>query len=228
MAETLTLKLSKRGLVGKKVKQLRRGGAVPVYLYGGGHDSMPLQVESRVLHRLIPRIGMNVPVSVEIEGSEEESICFIREIQRHPVTEDLLHVDFLRVDISKTIRAEVPITLTGEAPAVANMSGTLFQTMQTATVESLPMTIPASFTVDVSDLDDFEKAVRIEDIVVSGDVALLHEANELIARVLPPRIEEEEEVEEEAIEGEMMEEEGEKSAEVEDDTGNSESTKEDS
>ncbi len=204
MAETLTLRLTKRAVIGKKVKQLRRGGAVPVHLYGGSQEPLPLQVETGVLRRLLPRAGMNIPISIEVDGSDGKNICFVREVQRHPLTEDVLHVDFLRVDVSQTMTAEVPILLAGESPAVINMGGTLFQTLPTATVEALPMNIPASFTLDVSDLDDFEKAVRIGDLEIGADVTVLQESDEMVARVLPPRLEEEEveEVEEEEIEGE--------------------------
>jgi large subunit ribosomal protein L25 len=213
MAEPLTLRLSKRAVIGKKVKQLRRGGAVPVHLYGSGLEPLSLQVETGVLRRLLPRAGMNIPIAVEVDGRDGENICFIREVQRHPVTEDVLHVDFLRVDVSQTITAEVPIVLTGEAPSVINMGGTLFQTIQAATVEALPMTIPSSFTIDVSDLDDFEKAVRIADLDVGANVTVLHEPDDMIARVLAPRLEEEEAAaEEEEIEGEVAE--GEEGAEA--------------
>ena len=198
--DALTLKLSPRAVIGKKVKTLRRQGVAPVHLYGGGAESLSLQVETGVLRRVLPRAGYNVPITVEVEGQKGESICFVRQVQRHPVTEEPLHVDFLRVDVAQTIQAEVPIILDGEAPAVPNLGGTLLQPMATVIVESLPLDMPASFHVDVTMLDDFEKAVRIGDIQVADNVTILREAEEMIARVAPPRIEEEPEVEEEELE----------------------------
>lgn len=98
-----TLKLSPRSVTGKKVKTLRRAGIVPVHIYGRDAPPLSLQVDALVLRRLLPRVGANIPLSVEVEDQKGEDICFVREVQRHPVTEDVLHVDFLRVDVLQTI-----------------------------------------------------------------------------------------------------------------------------
>ena len=195
--DDLALKLSPRTITRKKVKGLRRNGVVPVHLYGRGTESQSLQVDVGVLRRVLNRAGGNVPITVEVEGQKGENICFVREVQRHPVTEDLLHVDFLWVDVSRMMRAEIPILLRGDAPAVRNLGGTLLQPLASLEVESLPMNMPASFELDVSGLDDFEKAVRVGDIQVDANVTVLREASEMVARVARPRVEEEPEVGEE-------------------------------
>ena len=115
--DVLSLRLSRRVLTRKKVKTLRRRGVVPVHVYGTKATPIALQVEAPILRRILPRVGTNIPLSVEIEGQEGSSICFVREIQRHPVTEDLLHVDFMRVDVSQTIRSEVPVLFEHGNPA---------------------------------------------------------------------------------------------------------------
>ena len=201
-----SVKLSPRSVIGKKVKQLRRQGVVPVHMYGVGIDSQPLQIEAGLLRKLLPRVGTNVPVSIEIDGGDGENICFVREVQRHPVTEAILHVDFIRVDVSQTIRAEVPLVLIGNAPAV-RQGGTLLQPLQRLLVEALPMNMPEALEVDVADLDDFEKAVYVSSIEVDSNVTVITESEEMIARVIPPRVE----VEEEVV-GEELEE-GEEAAE---------------
>jgi len=204
-----TIKLFPRTVTGKKVKTLRREGVVPVHLYGWDVAAMPLQVEAQVLRQLLPRVGANIPLSVEIDGQKDKSTCFVREVQRHPVTEDVLHVDFLRVNIEEAIRAEVPIVLTSDAPAVRELGGTLLQPLQNVRVESLPMNVPASFEVDVSHLDDFEKGVYLRDIAIDPRVTVITDLDELIARVSPPRVEvAEEEVKEEGEELEEGAEEG--------------------
>lgn len=208
------LSLSRRTVTGKKVKQLRKQGILPVHMYGSGIDSQSLQAEAGELRRILPRVGTNIPVSVAVDGSDDENICFVREVQRHPVTEDLLHVDFIRVDITQTISAEVPITLIGSAPAT-QQGGTLLQPLTSLLVEALPMNIPASVEADVSGLDDFEKSIVVSDIVVADNVTVLTDSDEFVARVTPPRVEtdtfdleDEEEFEgEEGVEGVEGEEE---------------------
>ncbi len=208
------LSLSRRTVTGKKVKRLRKQGILPVHMYGSGIDSQALQAELGELRRVLPRVGTNIPLSVAVDGSDDENICFVREVQRHPVTEDLLHVDFIRVDITQTISAEVPITLIGSAPAT-QQGGTLLQPLTSLLVEALPMNIPASVEADVSGLDDFEKSIVVSDITVADNVTVLTDSDEFVARVTPPRVEtdtfdleDEEEFEgEEGVEGEEAEEE---------------------
>lgn len=206
--DVLSLKLEPRSVTGKKVKALRRNGVVPVHVYGKGTEPMALQVESQVLQRMLTRVGTNVPLSVEIEGRKGENLCFVREVQRHPVTENLLHVDFMSVDVTQTVRAEVPLVLVGSPPAVRELGGTLLQPLQSLLVESLPMNVPASFEVDVNGLENFEMGIFVRDLEVGTGVSMVTDPDELVARVGAPRIEveevaeEEEELEEGAEEGE--------------------------
>ena len=199
--DVLSLKLEPREITGKKVKMLREQGIVPVHVYGRSLEPLALQVESQLLRRILLQVGTNVPLSVEIDGQKGEDICFVREVQRHPVTEDVLHVDFMRVDVEQTIEAEVPIVLIGTAPGVREMNGTLLQPMQSILVVSLPMNVPASIELDVSTLDDFEKAIYVRDVSVAANVTVVTDSDEMIARVVPPRVEVEEVAVEEEVEG---------------------------
>ena len=217
--DVVTLKLSPRSVIGKKVKQLRREGFVPVHVYGRGVESQALQAETQVLRRVLPRVGTNIPLSLKLDGDKGENICFVREVQRHPVTEDVLHVDFLRVDVSRAIQAEVPITLTGTPPAVRELGGTLLQPLLRLLVEALPMNVPPSLELDVSDLDDFEKGVYVRDIELDATVTLITDSDKLVGRVSQPRIEVEEE---EVVEAEELEEPAEEGAEPASEDGESE------
>ena len=190
--ETLSITLSPREVTGKKVSQLRQAGIVPVHFYGPGVDSASLQADLMTLRKVLISAGRNVPITVKVEGEKGQNICFVRETQVHPVTEALLHVDFYRVDVSQTVRAEVPIILEGEPPAVLNLGGILLQPFDTLEVEALPLDMPESFRIDVTVLEDFTSSVRVGDIEVDEGVNILRDPVEMIARVVAPRIEEEE------------------------------------
>ena len=215
-----TLNLDHRSITGKKVRQLRRQGVIPVHLYGAEIEPVNLQVDDRTLNRMLLQVGTNVPVSLEFEGQEMENICFVREVQRNPVTEEVIHVDFLRVDVTKTISAEVPLSLVGTAPAVSQMAGTLLQNIQSLSIEALPMDMPAEIPVDVSVLVDFDASLLVGDVDVPGNVTVLNDPEDAIARVAPPRLEAEfEEADEEGVEGEEGEgEEGEGDEAAEDES----------
>lgn len=200
-----SVKLSPRTQIGKKVSVLRRQGFVPVHVYGADIESAALQVEDKTLVRLLAQVGTNVPISVEYDGGDQKNICFVREVQRHPVTEEIIHVDFLRVDVSQKISAEVPVILDGTAPGVAQLGGVLLQNLQSLLVEALPMEMPSAFHVDITLLEDFEKTIVVGDVAATGDVTILNDPEEMIARVAPPRIEVVEIAQEGLGEGEEVE-----------------------
>jgi large subunit ribosomal protein L25 len=215
-----TLKLDRRTVIGKKVKRLRQRGVTPVHIYGADMGPENLQVDDITLNRLLLQVGSNIPVSVEYEGQGDEKVCFVREVQRNPVTDDVIHVDFLRVDVTQTVSAEVPLVLTGSSLAVTEMAGTLLQNVQSLLIEALPMNMPAEVTADISVLVDFDASIPVSDVSVPGNVSVLNDPEDTIARVVPPRLETEiEEEEGEEVEGEEGEgEEGEGDEEGEDES----------
>ena len=186
---TAEIKLSNRSIYGKKVADLRKTGIMPVHLYGGDGGSLSLQGDSADLNNLLPRVGLNIPVSVIVEDNNSNEICFVREIQRHPLTENILHVDFMRVDVKSKITASVPIKILGDSPAVRLLGGTIIQNIQLITVEALPLNVPELISIDISSLTDFETAIHISDISVDDDVIITNPSDALVVRVAPPRVE---------------------------------------
>ena len=190
--DQLAIDISHRTTVGKKVKKLRKDGKIPIRLFGGGIDPMPMQADANLLRKILSQAGFNSPIFVNFDSSKEENVCFIREVQRHPITEELLHIDLLKVDMSKKITVEVPVRLLGVPDAVKNLGGILLQSTSTIPVSALPLSIPDSISVDVTILIDFDKSIRIKDIEFEDGVDPERDPETLIARVVPPRIDEEE------------------------------------
>ena len=191
--QPLSLQLEPRTVVGKKVRHLRRQGIIPVHLYGKGTDSVNLQGDATEVLRIVVQAGGNIPVSVSVAGHSTPSLAFIREIQRNPLTETLLHVDFYQVPMTEVTQAEVPIYLVGEAPAVRMQGGVLLQALHTIQMEALPLDMPQYVELDLSGLDDFEKALHISDVTVGENMTVLNDPDEMIARVNAPRVVVEEE-----------------------------------
>jgi large subunit ribosomal protein L25 len=205
-SESITLQAAPRSASRKQVRFLRRAGITPIHLYGKETDSLSLQVDTPVLLGVIARAGRTAPVSVTIEGSTTAHFAFVREVQRHPVTEAVLHVDFYQVPMTETMRAAVPVLLTGEAPAVRLLSGNLTQALQTLEVECLPLDVPQVVEVDISGLENFEHGIYVSSLDLGRSVTVITAPEELIVRVNPPRVEVEavagEGVAEEGVEGE--------------------------
>ena len=193
--DDLNLDLNNREIRGKKVANLRRSGITPVHLYGDNTNSLSLQCDTQTLNKIIPEAGRNIPIHVTLPGEDNASVCFVREVQHHPVTDEIIHVDFLKVNVSSTVRTEVPVTVDGVSPAVRNLGGTLLQPLQVVTVEALPMSIPAGFTLSAELLVDFDINLYVKDIEVPSGVTMISDPEEMVATAVPPRVESEHEAE---------------------------------
>ena len=187
--DNLNLSVNKREITGKKVSELRNDGLTPIHMYGPEIESSPLQCDSKILDRVITDAGTNIPVTVNVDGGEQDNLCFIREVQYHPVTNKVLHVDFMKVQVGKSVRAQVPISVIGTSPAVRTMGGTLLQPLPTLTVEALPLEIPKMITLQAELLVDFETNFYVSDIEVNEGVNVINAASEMVASVVAPRVE---------------------------------------
>ena len=207
--QAATLAVQDRTVLGKKVSVLRRQGLTPIHLYGPGIASQTFQVDTQLLRRTLSVIGYNRPVEVAPDGSGETHLAFVREIQFHPLTTEVVHVDFLRVDSTKTTTVEVPVELTGESPAVRTQGGSLIQGLYTVLVEARPMEVPQIVAVDISVMDTFDKAIQVSDLEVPAGVTILTDPEQMVAHVTPPvnaaAIEEEEAAMAEVAEPERVE-----------------------
>ncbi len=189
MAERLTLTLQTREALGRKVKALRRGGIVPVHLYGPNIDSQSLQCESRGLIRVLAQAGRNNPVTITVEGQQEEHLAFVREIQWNPVKGDLFHVDFLRAELTQRVATDVPVVLVGESPGARLAMGTVVQQMQTVSVEALPLEMPSELTLDLSLLTEPDGVLRAGDASLPESAILLTDPEAVVARIQVARAE---------------------------------------
>ena len=206
--EDISLQVEVREVLGKKTRFLRRQGVTPANIYGAGMESRPIQVDSPTLRRVLVQAGMNVLVNVLVEGEKDPYTTFVREAQRHPVSGELLHVDFYKVDLSQPIVSEVPVVLIGEAPAEKLRGGVVTQYLNQVTVESLPASLPREFSVDISGLEEIDQAIYGNVLPQIEGVTILTGPEELLVRINLPRVVAERagaETEEEAAEAEVGE-----------------------
>ncbi len=188
--EAIKLELEPRELLGKRVRQLRRQGIVPVHLYGPGmEESRSLQCQAPRLIQVLARAGGNTPVSVTIRGESGSHLAFAREIQWDPRRDALLHVDLLVAEADRPVSAQVPIVLTGESPGARMSGGTVLQQLRLLDVEALPLEMPAQAEVDLTTLTEPDGAVRVGDISLPGNVTVLTDPDEVVVRIEQPRVE---------------------------------------
>jgi large subunit ribosomal protein L25 len=181
--EPVELRAQPRELTGKRVRHLRRQGLVPAVVYGRHSAPTPVLVEAKALRKALAQAGTNRLITLHLDGTS--TMILTREVQRHPLTHNILHVDFFAVVMTEKITAEVPITLVGESPVVRRGDGILFQGTDTVAVEALPADIPPTIEVDLSGLEAIDQAIHVGDLRLPPAIEVQSPADEIIAKVLP-------------------------------------------
>ncbi|HEX2234681.1 MAG TPA: 50S ribosomal protein L25/general stress protein Ctc [Actinomycetota bacterium] len=200
MAE-VRLRAEKRRGTGKGVaRKARAAGKVPGVVYGRGMEPIAIQVDRRDLAlALHTEAGMNVLLDLEMDG--DTTLALTRELQRDPVRGTLLHADFVAVDRTQAIDVEVPIQLVGEAPGVTE-GGVLEHGLFTLHVRCLPGDVPERVDADVSALG-IGDSLKVGDVRVAGDYAILNDPEAVVALVAAPVSEEELEAMQAAVSGDV-------------------------
>lgn len=189
--EKIELEAAKRTASGKRNRGLRAMGRVPAVVYGRGVKSEPIEVESKAIERVFRQAGGNKIVGLKVGEGRVRNVL-IHEVQHEPLRGQLTHVDFYVVRMDEELKAEVPLHFVGESTAVYQDEGTLVKNLEAVAVECLPNDLPESLEVDISVLDDFEKTITLADLKIPAGVKLVEEdLSMLVAKVDPPRSDEE-------------------------------------
>ena len=165
---TLTVKL--RSNIGSGfAKKTRRVGAIPAICYGGGKDPLALQVVPADLQKsLDPKKGRNTLLRLNVEGTKDQLTVLVKDAQRHPLRGDLVHVDFLRVQLDKPVKATVPLHLVGKAEGV-KAGGQMHQVYRTIDLLCLPDKIPTHIDLDVTALN-IGQSIHVADLKLPDGV----------------------------------------------------------
>jgi len=208
--ETIELKAQTRTTRGNSpAKAMRREGNVPAVLYGPKIEPKSLSISAHELETIVKQGGLGRAIlNLSIAGEQKAKAVMIKELQSHPVSNRLLHVDLYEVSMDREIRVNVPVVTTGTSKGVE--SGGLLQIIRhELEVLCLPNAIPESINIDITDLD-IGDSVHVEDINMDESVQLPHEVNFTILTISSPKKEAVEGAEEgeavAAAEGEAAEE----------------------
>lgn len=186
VSDTTALSVARREPSGSRAaRRLRREGNVPGVLYGGGQEPAAFQVGARALRQALAHGGAVVDLS--IDGERPEPVV-LKELARHPVNGETIHVDLLRVRLDEAIETTVALELTGEedAPGVKE-GGVLEHVTRELTIEALPAEIPDSLRHDVSEMQ-IGDTLTLDALRPPEAVKLLGDADTVIATLTPPRL----------------------------------------
>ena len=148
-----------------------------------------MTVDAHELEVLRRKTGPNTLVDLSVDGSKPRPVL-IHDVQVHRVTQRPLHVDLFLVTMTEELTVDVPLIATGESEAVKVLGGTLLHPIEHVRVKALPDHLPQSITYEIASLATFDDVIRLRDLEIPGDVTLLTDPDEIVAKVLPPRVEE--------------------------------------
>lgn len=188
--EQITLNTTTRNLSGKKVKILRRKGQIPLVLYGRNFKTLSLSAESKEFQKIANEAGEATIINLNIPEQKVVK-ALIRQIQKDPVTDKIIHADLYKVDMSAEIETEIPLVFEGIAPAVEELEGNFIINKDTIKVKCLPDKLVPEIQVDISVLKTFDDLIHIKDLNVPQDIQVLEESDDIVAQVTAPMSEEE-------------------------------------
>jgi large subunit ribosomal protein L25 len=183
----LSLDAEPRALVGKKVATLRRVGRLPAVVYGHGVGSENVSIDAHDFELLRRKAGQNELIDLSVDGKKARPVL-VHSVQVHPVNRRPLHVDLFLVRMTEELTVDVPLVPIGISNAVENLNGTLMHQLDSVRIRALPDHLPQSIEYSIESLVDFDAVVKVSDLTIPGDVTLLTDADEVVAKVLASRL----------------------------------------
>lgn len=187
MPEQVKLSVERREILGKRVRRLRRQGILPGNIFGHQRESVPIQLNAQEFSRFLKTHAPTTLLSLKL-GRSAAQTAVVAHVQHDPVTSAIQHVDFMHVELSKPMKARIPIRLVGQSSAVKNLNGVALQLLETLEVEALPASLPEAITLDISDMTGLNDMHYARDLPVPPDVQVLTDPDEPVMKIEPPTV----------------------------------------
>lgn len=181
-SEKLVLSVVSRTVFGKKLKKLRHAGLIPANVFGPEFKSVSVSTQFKDFAKTYKTAKETGIVYLTLD--KEEVPVLIKQVQRHPVTDNILHVDFRKVDLKKKIQTEVPVKTIGVSEAVTQKAGVLLTLSETLLVEALPQDIPQAIEIDISSIKELGQEIKVSQLPKSSVYEIKNPVEKVVVSVV--------------------------------------------
>jgi len=176
----------------KNVKALNKEGLLPAVLYGSKIKNLNIAVNRKEFVKLFHETGESSLIKLHLPELTKDLQVLVHDIQRDPVSGNIIHIDFYHPSLTKEVEAKVPLVFEGISPAVKDLGGTLIRNLSDLEIKALPQNLPREIKVSIETLINFEDKISIKDLVLPKEVSVQKGLDELVAWVaVPAKVEEE-------------------------------------
>jgi large subunit ribosomal protein L25 len=183
----MQLKADKRETTGKASRRLRHQGLLPAVVYGHNASPTSIQLDAHEFERVFGRSGRTQLIDLVV-GQGRAHKVLVKEVQRSPRRNTLIHVDFHQVSLREKLHVDVPVAVTGEAEPVAAGDADVLLVMHALRVECLPSRIPEAIEVDISGLTEVEAGVRVSELQLPDGVTAVADPDDLVVKLAARRV----------------------------------------
>ncbi len=182
----ITLSAKIRKDLGRKNNSLRDQGMIPAVVYGPGEKNISLELNYADFQKVFKEAGESSLIELKVEGEKEKKLVLVHEIQKDPVSDKFIHIDFFQASLKEETEVMIPLVFEGEAPAVKDLGGTLVKNFSEIEVKALPQNLPHEIKIDISGLKNFGDHILIKDIKLPNGVTILKKSDEIVVSVPQP------------------------------------------
>jgi len=178
--------------MGKKTSLLKNSGRIPAVVYGHKIKNVLLDVDYKEFQKVYGKAGVNSLIEIDIQGEKEKKIVLIHELQKDPISDKVIHIDFFETSSKEEVEVKIPLVFEGVSLAVKDLGGTLVKNISELAVRALPQNLPHEIKVSVDKLNTFEDRILVKDLMLPKDVKVSAKPDEIVVSVAQPsKVEEE-------------------------------------
>ncbi|MFC1662901.1 50S ribosomal protein L25 [Patescibacteria group bacterium] len=181
---------TRRSIFGKNNKSLRRENKLPAVIYGKGFDNTAIELPLNEFTKVWQKVGESTIIQLKVDKQEDIKVI-IQEVQTDPLSGQVVHVDLHKINMNEAIEADVPLEFVDESPAIKEMGGVLVRNLDHIRIKTLPGNLVHDIPVSLSVIKTFEDIIRVKDLEIPEKITVLNELGDVVAKVSPPRTEEE-------------------------------------